>query len=147
MKITKRQLRQIIKEAFWNKYGQPIGSRYRGGELHQNLGTTVRPKKKFKQMRRLLSDYKSKCNWASFGNEMYLSGVWMTTAMGVLEGIRCTDGTSSKEDQVRCTIRFQGEKLIFDEVEDLKSFLNEPELLAMQKEQTDKLDTEYGRSP
>jgi len=144
MKITKRQLRQIIKEAFWNKYGQPIGSRYRGGELHQNLGTSHRPKEKFNQMRRLLRDYKSKCNWASLGNEMYMSGVWITTAMGVLNGISCTDGT---EDPVRCTIKFQGEKLIFDEVEDLKSFLNEPELLAMQKKQTDKLDAEYGRSP
>lgn len=136
MKLTESQLRKtirnVIEEAFWNKYGQPIGSRYRGGELHQNLGTTVRPKEKFNQMMKLIRGYKRKCNWASLGNEMYLSGVWVTTAIGVLNGVSCTDG--SKKDPVRCTIRFQGEKLIFDKVEDLKSFLNEPELLAMQKE-------------
>lgn len=144
IKITKRQLKRIIREAFWNKYGQPIGSRYRGGELHQNLGAPHRPKEKFNQMRRLLRDYQRKCNWASLGNEMYMSGVWVKLAMGLLGSISCSDGT---EEPVQCKIKFEGQQLIFDEVEDLKSFLNEPELLAMQKEETDKLDAKYGKYP
>tara|TARA_B100002019_G_scaffold124552_1_gene107296 strand:+ start:10235 stop:10678 length:444 start_codon:yes stop_codon:yes gene_type:complete len=145
MRLTESRLRKtirkIIQEAFYNKYGQPIGSRYRGGPLHQNLGAPYRPKEKYNQMMRLLRGYQRKCNHASLGNEMNMNGVWIKLAMGLLSDIRCYDGT---QGPVQCKLKFQGKQLIFDEVEDLKSFLNEPELLQMQKEETEELNAKYG---
>lgn len=146
MKLTESQLRKairkVIQESFWNKYGQPIGSRFRGGRLHQNLGQRHRPKEKYNQMKSLLKDYQRKCHYATIGNEMHMSGVWVKLAMGVLGQMSLYDGT---EEPVQCKIKFKGEQLIFDEVDDLKSFLSEPELLKMQKEQTDKMNDKYGR--
>jgi len=71
-----------------------------------------------------------------------MKGVWVQVAMGLFRNISCYDGT---EEPVQCKLEFQGEQLIFDKFEDLYEFLNEPELLAMQKAQTDKLTAEYGR--
>jgi len=146
IKLTEGQLRKtirkVIQEAFWNKYGQPIGSRFRGGQLHQNLGMPYRPKEKYNQMLQLLRGYQRKCNHATLGSEMNMNGVWVKLAMGLLSDISCYDGT---KEPVQCKLKFQGERLIFDEVEDLESFLNEPELLKMQKEETEKMNVEYGR--
>lgn len=141
MIITRRQLRRLINESFRNKYGQPIGSRYRGGELYQNLGTPYRPKEKFNQMLQLLRGYQRRCNHASLGNEMHMKGVWVKLAMGLLRAISCYDGT---QEPVQCKLEFQGEQLIFNEVDDLAKFLNNPELLKMQREQTEKLNAEFG---
>ena len=144
MSELRKAIRKVIQEGtFWNKYGQPVGSRYRGGEITQNYGKMHRPDPMFSEMRSLLKGYASRnCHRHSLGSDMYMSGVWVQLAMGVLGEIRCHDGT---EKPVRCTIKFKGEELVFTHPEDLYEFLNEPELLAMQKAETDKLSAEYGR--
>ena len=73
---------------------------------------------------------------------MNMNGVWVKLAMGLLSDISCYDGT---KEPVRCKLKFQGQQLIFDEVADLESFLNEPELLKMQEEETEKMNAKYGR--
>lgn len=42
MKITRKQIRNIIRES-WNKYGQPVGSRFQGGEYGYGGGHKEEP--------------------------------------------------------------------------------------------------------
>ena len=148
MKISKKQLRRTIRkvilESFWNKYGQPVGSRFQGGPLYQG---GFKPKKnadpEFHDMRLLLRNYQSQhVHRYAVGNELYLSGVWVKLSIGVLGEVSCHDGT---EEPVKCTIKFQGDKLVFDQAIQLEEFLSEPELLKMQQEQTRRLTEKYGR--
>ena len=148
MKVTKKQLRQTIRRViresyFHNKYGQPIGSRFQGGQLYQGgYKPKPQPDRKFHQMRALLKDYAySKCHWASLGNDMYMNGVWVMLAIGVLGNVSCHDGT---QDPVKCTIKFQGDELIFTTPTELEEFLSDPKLLKMQQEETKRLKEEYG---
>lgn len=146
MTLTGTKLRSVIRKVilegtFWNKYGQPVGSRFQGSELHQNVGAPYRPEEKFKKMMKLLRRYQGRCNHADLGNEMNMNGVWVKLRMGLLSDISCYDGT---KEPVQCKLKFQGDKLIFDEAEELEAFLNEPELLRMQKEETDESNAKYG---
>lgn len=149
MKISKKQLRRTIRKViqesyFRNKYGQSIGSRFQGGPLHQGGS---KPKKnadpEFHDMRMLLRKYQSQhVHRYAVGNEMYLSGIWLKLSIGVLGEVSCHDGT---EEPVKCTIKFQGDKLVFTEPEKLEEFLSDPKLLKMQQEQTRRLTEKYGR--
>ena len=140
MNELKRIIREVIQESFWNKYGQPLGSRFQGGELYQSYGKIHSPDPKFDEMRDLLRGFQRKCHRHSLGNEMYMSGYWTKLAIGVLGEVSCHDGT---EKPVVCKIKFKREQLVFTEPEELESFLSEPELLAMQKDQTDRLNAKY----
>ena len=158
MKLTESQLRKVIRSVikesgmgyFHNKYGQPIGSRFRGGELSQGVDRGRKnPDPQFEPARGLFYKwFRERCHEWSRGHDMYLEGSWLGTR-GIFQSIIITDGTqkpfSIQFDLYAPESKVHEKGIKLNSVDQLRKMMEDPEIIKMQEVETKRVEARAAR--
>ena len=129
MKLSKRQIRRIISESMTHEF------LHLKGEPNPN-----QQKDEYRKMKDHLRQYERIANPRRSGAEMYMDGVFVKLAAGMLTDIEIYDGTSKnrlgqKKVMFQAFSNVDRSTIVLHTADQVREFLNDPKLIAATKKQ------------